>query len=108
MSVMAFDQRLHGEFTLDCITTSSGQLARRDADQCIVLQVYDEISRLEDDGKKVTRFSITGYSLGGLIARYLVGVLHPRPYRRRAGKLRLGEWRLDPHRRSGASAQTAL
>jgi esterase/lipase len=33
----------------------------------------DEIQRLENDGKQVTRFSVAGYSLGGLLARYLVG-----------------------------------
>ena len=43
-------------------------------------KVLAEIKRLEDDGKKVTRFSVTGYSLGGLIARYLVGVLHQRKF----------------------------
>jgi hypothetical protein len=32
-----------------------------------------EVEKLEKDGEKVTRFSVTGYSLGGLVARYLVG-----------------------------------
>ncbi|KAH9039344.1 DUF676-domain-containing protein [Lactarius pseudohatsudake] len=31
-------------------------------------------------GKKVTRFSVTGYSLGGLLARYVVGILHQRNF----------------------------
>lgn len=35
---------------------------------------------MEDDVKKVTRFSVTGYSLGGLVARYLLGVLHQRKF----------------------------
>ncbi|KAI0369198.1 DUF676-domain-containing protein [Pilatotrama ljubarskyi] len=43
-------------------------------------EVYEEIAKLEKDGKKVTRFSVTGYSLGGLIARYLVGILHQRGF----------------------------
>ncbi|KAJ3536957.1 hypothetical protein NM688_g6764 [Phlebia brevispora] len=43
-------------------------------------EVLKEVARLEEDGKKVTRFSVTGYSLGGLIARYLVGVLHQRKF----------------------------
>lgn len=38
------------------------------------------MARLAEDGKTVTRFSITGYSLGGLVARYLVGVLHQRKF----------------------------
>ncbi|KAL1747599.1 putative serine esterase-domain-containing protein [Schizophyllum fasciatum] len=43
-------------------------------------RVAQEISRrvedLEAKGAPVTRFSITGYSLGGLIARYVIGILH--------------------------------
>ena len=35
---------------------------------------------MEADNKKVTRFSVTGYSLGGLVARYLVGILHQRKF----------------------------
>lgn len=33
----------------------------------------NEIKEYENQGKKVTRFSITGYSLGGLLARYIIG-----------------------------------
>ncbi|KAJ8489330.1 hypothetical protein ONZ51_g2963 [Trametes cubensis] len=43
-------------------------------------EVYAEIKKLEQEGRKVTRFSVTGYSLGGLIARYLVGILHQRGF----------------------------
>ena len=28
----------------------------------------------------MTRFSVTGYSMGGLIARYLLGILHARHF----------------------------
>ncbi|KAJ8589939.1 DUF676-domain-containing protein [Rhizopogon salebrosus TDB-379] len=31
---------------------------------------------LEKEGRKVTRFSVAGYSLGGLVARYVIGILH--------------------------------
>ncbi|TFY78157.1 hypothetical protein EWM64_g5855 [Hericium alpestre] len=41
-------------------------------------EVMDEISKIKAEGKNVTRFSITGYSLGGLVARYVVGILHQR------------------------------
>ncbi|ORY27627.1 putative serine esterase-domain-containing protein [Naematelia encephala] len=41
-------------------------------------EVDDEVERLEDQGKEVVAFSVMGYSLGGLIARYLVGILHAR------------------------------
>jgi hypothetical protein len=37
------------------------------------LQIFQEIEKLEKEGKTVTRFSVTGYSLGGLLARYVVG-----------------------------------
>ncbi|KAI0819147.1 DUF676-domain-containing protein [Trametes gibbosa] len=43
-------------------------------------EILEEITRLEKEGKKVTRFSVTGYSLGGLVARYLVGVLYQRDF----------------------------
>ncbi|KZT10130.1 DUF676-domain-containing protein [Laetiporus sulphureus 93-53] len=42
--------------------------------------IYEAVKRLEDAGERVTRFSITGYSLGGLVSRYTVGVLHQRKY----------------------------
>lgn len=35
---------------------------------------------IEESGRKVTRFSITGYSLGGLVARYVVGILYHRGF----------------------------
>jgi Putative serine esterase (DUF676) len=44
------------------------------------VQIFQEIEKLEKEGKRVTRFSITGYSLGGLLARYVVGCVsssHP-------------------------------
>ncbi|KAI0639203.1 DUF676-domain-containing protein [Trametes polyzona] len=43
-------------------------------------EVMEEVKKLETEGKQVTRFSVTGYSLGGLIARYLVGILHQRGF----------------------------
>ncbi|GBE86549.1 Putative lipase [Sparassis crispa] len=43
-------------------------------------EIDDAVKTLEDGGKKVTRFSITGYSLGGLVARYVVGILHQRKF----------------------------
>ncbi|KAH9962565.1 putative serine esterase-domain-containing protein [Russula dissimulans] len=43
-------------------------------------EIFLEIEALERDGKTVTRFSVTGYSLGGLVARYAVGILHQRKF----------------------------
>ncbi|PWY98204.1 DUF676-domain-containing protein [Testicularia cyperi] len=43
----------------------------------LVKEIYEEVLRLEtEEGATVTRFSIIGYSLGGLIARYTVGSLY--------------------------------
>ena len=33
----------------------------------------DTVKDLESKGDHVIRFSVTGYSLGGLVARYLIG-----------------------------------
>lgn len=45
-----------------------------------IYKFLEEATRLAEDGKTITRFSITGYSFGGLVARYLVGVLHQRKF----------------------------
>ena len=45
-----------------------------------LLQVYEEIDKLRSEGRTVTRFSVCGYSMGGLIARYLLGILHTRNF----------------------------
>ncbi|VEU21165.1 DEKNAAC102096 [Brettanomyces naardenensis] len=43
-------------------------------------EIVDETQRLLANGHTVTRFSIIGYSLGGLIARYVIGVLEYKGY----------------------------
>ncbi|KAF8805075.1 DUF676-domain-containing protein [Phlegmacium glaucopus] len=42
----------------------------------VAKEVTDAVKDLESKGDHVTRFSVTGYSLGGLIARYLIGILY--------------------------------
>ncbi|KAF8448973.1 putative serine esterase-domain-containing protein [Boletus edulis BED1] len=42
----------------------------------VAQEILEEIQKYENEGKKVTRFSVTGYSLGGLLARYVIGILH--------------------------------
>ncbi|KAF8906243.1 putative serine esterase-domain-containing protein [Gymnopilus junonius] len=42
----------------------------------IAKEVLETVQELEGKGDQVVRFSVTGYSLGGLIARYCIGVLH--------------------------------
>jgi hypothetical protein len=36
-------------------------------------EVKDTVKELECNGDHVIRFSVTGYSLGGLVARYMIG-----------------------------------
>jgi dienelactone hydrolase len=36
-------------------------------------EVEAAIAAIESSGRKVTHFSVTGYSLGGLISRYMIG-----------------------------------
>ncbi|KAJ7504406.1 DUF676-domain-containing protein [Mycena galericulata] len=43
-------------------------------------EILEEVKKLDMEGRTVTRFSITGYSLGGLVARYVVGVLRQRGF----------------------------
>lgn len=41
-------------------------------------QVLEKVEELEKSGSTVTKLSVTGYSLGGLLARYVVGCVHVR------------------------------
>ncbi|KAF8555980.1 DUF676-domain-containing protein [Imleria badia] len=42
----------------------------------VAQEILEEVKQYENQGKKVTRFSVMGYSLGGLLARYVIGILH--------------------------------
>ncbi|KAJ3892558.1 putative serine esterase-domain-containing protein [Lentinula edodes] len=44
----------------------------------VAQEIVQEIAQLRSQGKHVRRFSITGYSLGGLVSRYVVGILTQR------------------------------
>lgn len=39
-------------------------------------EIMEEVNRLSNAKQTVTKFSIVGYSLGGLIARYCIGILY--------------------------------
>ncbi|KAG9816752.1 DUF676-domain-containing protein, partial [Aureobasidium melanogenum] len=43
-------------------------------------EIEEEIKILEKDGRRITKISIVGYSLGGLVARYVVGLLYSKGY----------------------------
>ncbi|KAL1411241.1 hypothetical protein Q8F55_002192 [Vanrija albida] len=53
-------------------------MANGHGDDVADVQIDEEIARLDAEGKDVVAFSVTGYSLGGLIARALIGHLHAR------------------------------
>ncbi|KXS96758.1 hypothetical protein AC578_5335 [Pseudocercospora eumusae] len=39
-------------------------------------EIEEKIAELEEDGYEITRISVTGYSFGGLISRYAIGLLY--------------------------------
>ncbi|CAG8577021.1 7167_t:CDS:2 [Ambispora leptoticha] len=42
----------------------------------LVEEIKEKIKSLKEDGIKITKFSIIGYSLGGLFSRYAIGILY--------------------------------
>ena len=60
-------KRNTGSLTYDGVEIGAERVAKEIED------ILDELGR---DGHKVTRFSIVGYSLGGLVARYTIGLLY--------------------------------
>ncbi|KAK5944263.1 hypothetical protein PMZ80_003544 [Knufia obscura] len=46
----------------------------------VTKEIEETIEELKRDGYKIDRFSIVGYSLGGLVARYTVGLLDSKGY----------------------------
>ncbi|KAH9971656.1 putative serine esterase-domain-containing protein [Lactifluus volemus] len=60
-----------GECTIDGIDWGGERVAT---------EIYQEVKKLGKEGKTVTRFSITGHSMGGLLARYVIGILNQREF----------------------------
>lgn len=60
-----------GNFTYDGIELGAERVTN---------EIEDELADLDKQGKKVTKFSAVGYSFGGLIARYCIGLLHSKGY----------------------------
>ncbi|KAK4934080.1 hypothetical protein LTR66_015739 [Elasticomyces elasticus] len=44
----------------------------------ITHEIEEKLEELEKQGKKIKKLSIVGYSLGGLVARYAIGLLENR------------------------------
>ena len=59
-----------GERVAKEVCLQLGQLKVTNLDKSKVTETVED---LESNGDHVTRFSVTGYSLGGLVGRYLIG-----------------------------------
>ncbi|KAI0472637.1 putative serine esterase-domain-containing protein [Xylariaceae sp. FL0804] len=71
----------HGEDTLHLL------LAKRNSDsftydgierggERVCLEIEEELEKIKAGGGRITKLSVVGYSLGGLVARYAVGLLY--------------------------------
>jgi predicted esterase len=59
-------KRNSGSFTYDGIELGGERVCQ---------EIEDEVEKLGRNGKEIVRISLVGYSLGGLVARYAVGLL---------------------------------
>jgi dienelactone hydrolase len=59
-------KRNSGSFTYDGIELGGER---------VCAEIEEELRLIEERGGKITKISIVGYSLGGLVARYAVGLL---------------------------------
>ena len=57
-------KRNQGDLTCDGIELGGERVCR---------EIEDEIGKLAEAGIEIKRFSMVGYSLGGLVARYAIG-----------------------------------
>jgi hypothetical protein len=60
-----------GDLTCDGIELGGERVCR---------EIEEEIEKLAYTGKDIQRFSIVGYSLGGLVARYTIGLLYSKGF----------------------------
>lgn len=64
-------KRNASSFTYDGIDVGAERVTR---------EIEETLEELKRDGYTIDRFSIVGYSLGGLIARYIIGILDSKKY----------------------------
>ncbi|KAK3327530.1 putative serine esterase-domain-containing protein [Cercophora scortea] len=62
-------KRNSGSFTYDGIELGGER---------VCVEIEDELQQIERRGGKIKKLSLVGYSLGGLVARYAIGLLHAR------------------------------
>ncbi|CAN8105684.1 unnamed protein product [Discula destructiva] len=60
-------KRNSGSFTYDGIELGGER---------VCLEIQDELKAIESRGGKIRKLSVVGYSLGGLVARYAIGLLY--------------------------------
>ena len=60
-------QRNAGTFTYDGLDCGAERVCQ---------EIEQRLDQLRRDGIKITKFSIVGYSLGGVVARYVIGLLY--------------------------------
>lgn len=60
-------KRNSGSFTYDGIERGGER---------VCAEIEEELKSIEKNGGRITKLSIIGYSLGGLVSRYAVGLLH--------------------------------
>ena len=59
--------RNSGSFTYDGIELGGER---------VCLEIEEELQVIESRGGKIKKLSVVGYSMGGLVARYAIGLLH--------------------------------
>ncbi|KZF23649.1 DUF676-domain-containing protein [Xylona heveae TC161] len=64
-------KRNAGSFTYDGIEVGGERVAQ---------EIEDTLENLARDGQTIRKISVIGYSLGGLVARYAIGLLHSKGY----------------------------
>lgn len=67
--IVLASKRNAGSFMYDGIETGGERVAK---------EIEDALHELARDGYQIKKLSIVGYSLGGLVARYALGLLHSR------------------------------
>ena len=64
-------KRNSGNFTYDGIELGGERVCQ---------EIEEEVEKLAKAGQQIKRFSMVGYSLGGLVARYAIGLLHSKGF----------------------------
>ncbi|KAG0646349.1 lipase [Hyphodiscus hymeniophilus] len=64
-------KRNSGSFTYDGIELGGERVCQ---------EIEDEVEKLVREGQNIKRFSVVGYSLGGLVARYAIGLLESKGF----------------------------